>query len=38
MRFVADSSVEILGEYEPRASGFDYEKLGVKPRPVRFYE
>lgn len=28
----ADSSVEIQGDYEPRASGFNYEKLGVKPQ------
>jgi glucose/arabinose dehydrogenase/type 1 glutamine amidotransferase len=29
----ADSSVDIVGNYEPLPSGFDYEKLGVKQRP-----
>ncbi|MEM8709353.1 MAG: ThuA domain-containing protein [Planctomycetota bacterium] len=28
------SSVEVIGEYAPLASGFNYPKLGVKPRPV----
>lgn len=28
------SSVEYVDKYEPLASGFAYEKLGVKPRPV----
>jgi len=28
-----DSSVEIVGSYDPLPSGFDYEKLGVVPRP-----
>jgi type 1 glutamine amidotransferase len=32
-RIVAESSVEYAGEYKPLASGFDYEKLGVIPRP-----
>ena len=26
-------SVDVVGTYTPSASGFDYEKLGVKPRP-----
>ncbi len=29
-----ESSVEILGDYEPLPSGFDYEGLGVKARPA----
>jgi Trehalose utilisation len=34
----ADSSVEYVGEYKPLSSGFNYEKLGVKPRPVSDYK
>lgn len=34
----ADSSVEILGRYEPLASGFAYEELGVRPRPPSDYD
>ncbi len=30
----AESSVEYVGQYKPLWSGFDYENLGVKPRPV----
>lgn len=30
-------SVEIVGHYEPLGSGFNYEELGVKPRPVSHY-
>ena len=30
----ATRSVDIVGDYEPRASGFNYLKLGVKPQPV----
>jgi len=33
----ADRSVEIVGTYEPLESGFNYEELGVKPRPVSYY-
>jgi hypothetical protein len=29
-----DSSVEYVGNYKPLTSGFNYEQLGVKPRPV----
>lgn len=29
-----DAVVDIVGEYEPLPSGFDYENLGVKPKPV----
>ena len=29
----AGSSVEIIGDYEPLASGFNYQKLGVTPHP-----
>ncbi|XZE18570.1 ThuA domain-containing protein [Pirellulaceae bacterium SH449] len=32
------SSVEIVGEYQPLESGFDYDALGVKPRPVSYYQ
>ncbi len=31
------SSVDIVGEYEPLPSGFNYAKLGVIPRPVEHY-
>ena len=27
----ADASVDIVGQYEPLTSGFNYEKLGVEP-------
>ena len=37
-RIRADASVEIVGDYDPLPSGFDYEKLGVVPRPPGFYE
>ena len=30
----ADRSVEIVGDYQPLESGFNYKELGVKPRPV----
>ncbi|MEL6107714.1 MAG: ThuA domain-containing protein [Planctomycetota bacterium] len=33
----ADRSVEIIGEYKPLKSGFNYEKLGVTPKPVESY-
>lgn len=33
-----DRSVEIVGEYEPLKPGFNYQKLGVKPRPAKYYE
>jgi arylsulfatase A-like enzyme/type 1 glutamine amidotransferase len=33
----ADSSVEILGEYAPLASGFNYSKLGVVPHEIAYY-
>lgn len=33
-----DSSVDYVGEYKPLSSGFNYEKLGVKPRPVADYK
>ena len=28
-----DLDVDVVGEYSPRKSGFDYEKLDVRPRP-----
>jgi hypothetical protein len=31
-KIIPDRSVEIPGEYTPLASGFNYEKLGVKPQ------
>ena len=31
------SSVDIVGTYEPLATGFDYAKLGIKPKPVSDY-
>lgn len=33
----ATSSVEIVGSYQPLESGFNYDQLGLKPRPVSFY-
>ena len=33
----AVGSVEVLGEYEPLASGFNYEALGVVPHPPGHY-
>lgn len=36
-RIDPSSSVEILGEYAPRESGFHYEELGVEPREPRYY-
>ena len=34
---VADRSVEIVGDYVPLKSGFNYEKFGVKPRKPTYY-
>ncbi len=34
----ADRSVDIVGDYQPLESGFDYEKLGVKAKPVSAYK
>jgi hypothetical protein len=34
----ADSSVEIIGEYQPLQPGFNYQELGVKPQPVSYYK
>ena len=33
-----DSSVEIVGDYQPLTSGFNYEKLGVQPRKPSYYK
>jgi hypothetical protein len=33
----AKSSVELVGPYEPLESGFNYEKLGVVPKPPAAY-
>jgi len=30
-------SVDIVGEYQPLGSGFNYPKLGVVPKPVSAY-
>ena len=37
-RIDANASVELVGEYRPLASGFDYEALGVVPRPPSDFE
>ncbi|QDT08248.1 ThuA domain-containing protein [Stieleria marina] len=37
-KITADRSVEIVGEYKPLAAGFNYEKLGVKPRKPEYYK
>ncbi|PAW85851.1 MAG: hypothetical protein B9S33_09145 [Pedosphaera sp. Tous-C6FEB] len=34
----ATRSVDIVGDYKPLASGFNYVKLGVKPQPVSAYK
>lgn len=34
----ANRSIEFVGEYKPLAAGFNYEKLGVKPRKPDFYK
>ncbi len=34
----ATRSVEIVGTYQPLESGFDYEKLGVAPKPPAAYK
>jgi hypothetical protein len=34
----ADSSVDIVGQYRPLKSGFNYEKLGVQTRKPSFYK
>ena len=31
-------SVDIVGTYQPRDSGFNYQKLGVVPKPVSAYK
>lgn len=33
----ATRSVDIVGDYQPLGSGFNYVKLGVKPHPVSHY-
>ncbi|MEM9346764.1 MAG: ThuA domain-containing protein [Planctomycetota bacterium] len=32
-----DSDMSIIGEYKPMKDGFNYEKLGVKPRPASYF-
>lgn len=34
----ATSKVDIVGDYKPLESGFNYEKLGVVPKPVSAYK
>lgn len=34
----ADSSVEIIGDYNPLKPGFNYETLGVKPHKPAYYK
>jgi len=34
----ATRSVEIVGDYQPLGSGFDYPRLGVLPKPVAAYK
>lgn len=34
----ATRSVDIIGNYQPLESGFNYSELGVKPRPVSTYK
>ncbi|MEQ2005533.1 MAG: ThuA domain-containing protein [Limisphaerales bacterium] len=34
----ATRSVDIVGDYKPLASGFNYFKLGVQPKPVSAYK
>lgn len=34
----ADRSVEIVGDYQPLQSGFNYEELGVRPRKPSYYQ
>lgn len=34
----ATRSVDIIGNYQPLESGFNYSELGVKPQPVAFYK
>ena len=36
-RIRSDSSVDYVGPYAPLASGFNYPKLKVIPRPVSYY-
>lgn len=34
----ANSSVDIIGNYEAKSSGFNYEQLGIQPRKPSYYE
>lgn len=36
-QITADRSVDLVGPYEPLDTGFDYEKLGVVPKPPSAY-
>ena len=33
-----DRSIAIIGDYKPLKAGFNYEKIGVKPRKVEYYK
>jgi len=37
-KITADLDVEIVGDYAPLKGGFNYEQLGVMPRPVSHYK
>ena len=37
-QITADRSVEIVGDYHPLASGFNYEQLGVRPQKPEGYK
>lgn len=37
-KITADSSVEIVGDYQPLKSGFNYDALGVVPHPAHHYK
>ena len=32
-----DSNMAIIGEYKPMKDGFNYDKIGVKPRPASYF-
>jgi hypothetical protein len=37
-RIDADYSVDPISDYRPRKSGFNYQALGVEPRPASFFD
>ncbi len=34
----ANRSVDVVGKYEPLESGFNYQELGVTPKPIAYYK